>query len=51
MIKYRVSAIVRAEEDYRDDELWKRFGYKQQKPYISPDGILAYKITAGLTSE
>ena len=48
MIKYRVSAIVRAEEDYRDEELWKRFGYKQKRPYISPDGILAYKITAGL---
>ena len=48
MIKYKVSAIVRAEEDYRDDELWKRFGYKQKKPYISDDGILAYKITAGL---
>lgn len=48
MVKYKVSAIVRAEEDYRDEELWKRFGYKQKKPYISPDGILAYKITAGL---
>ena len=48
MIKYRVSAIIRAEEDYRDEELWKRFGYKQKKPYISPNGILAYKITAGL---
>ena len=48
MIKYKVSAIVRAEEDYRDVELWKRFGYKQKKPYISDDGILAYKITAGL---
>ena len=48
MIKYRVSAIIRAEEDYRDEELWKRFGYKQKKPYISDDGIVAYKITAGL---
>lgn len=48
MIKYRVSAVVRAGDEYRDDELWKRFGYKQKKPYISDDGIIAYKITAGL---
>ena len=48
MIKYRVSAIVRAGDECRDDELWKRFGYKQKKPYISNDGIMAYKITAGL---
>ena len=48
MIKYRVSAIIRAEEDYLDEELWRQYGYHQRMPYISPDGIMAYKITAGL---
>ena len=48
MIKYKVSAIVRAEEDYRDEELWREYGYHQRMPYISADGIMAYKITAGL---
>ena len=48
MLKFKVDKIVKIEKENQAEELWNRYGYKYRKPKISKNGVIGYKLIAGL---